>query len=191
MTEPSFEMLSSTLFWSAAILSAGVLFVLRIVDGRGSLVEQRREAFWIKGRRFLTQPVGVRLRFGSRPALDFGRPGSARFINPTFALGEILRREPVSLLGPTLAWLAVLFNEPVWAVGLATATLVWRLDYDADGLTWMKPSLRRRTLLLKVAFIAASGVWYATVIYAGLLLLMAILVLLGFAGAQATKSRRR
>ncbi len=191
MTELSFDLLSSPLFLAAAILSAFVLLVLRIIDQNGWLAERKLGTIWINGRRFSTQPVGIRVRFDSKPALDFGQPGSARFWNPKFACGEILLREPVSLLGPTLSWLAVLLGEPVWAMGLATATLVWRLDYDAAFLRWMTPPQRARTLAVKVVFIFASGAWYASAVLAGAVLLMVLLLVLGFAGSQATKSRRR
>ena len=142
---------------------------------------------WLPVKKIFT----LRVRFGSEAVLDSRPPAELCFWSPQFALSGILVREPASLLGPTAAWLAVLLGEPMWGAEIAGATLLWRVCYDFLVLHAMTPRQSMNTVGLKVIWICATGVWFASLIWVVFFVCLAVILLIGAFMAQSSKPRRR
>jgi hypothetical protein len=190
MIDPTFESLKTPLFLGPFIASAVVLFIIRMADIRACFAEKKHQATrvgWLPVKKIFA----LRVRFGSEAVLDSYPPAELCFWSPQFALSGILVREPASLLGPTAAWLAVLFGDPLMGAEIAGATLLWRMCYDVIVLHGMTPRQSATTVGLKVIWICATGVWFACLIWALLSALIIVAILIGAFTAQSGQSRRR
>ena len=190
MNDPTLESLQTPLFIAPFIVSAVVLFVIHISDIYARIAEKKHQATrvgWLPLKKMFT----LRVRFGADAVLDAYPPAELSFWNPKFALSGIFAHEPASLLGPTAAWLAVLFGDPLMGAEIAGATLLWRVCYDWVVLDKMTQRQRADTVGLKGIWIFSSGIWFASLIWALLSALIVVVIVIAVLMSQSGNTRRR
>lgn len=132
-----------------------------------------------------------RVRLGVAPLLAFGRPGTARFLSPTFLLSQVLPREPMSVLPITLSWLFLLADAPGWGAIAVIVGVAWRavVDWFLLPESWSSDE-RIETIKVKVAWCILSGVWLASIAAFAWAVLLGLMLVFALCAAGATKSRR-
>ncbi len=113
-------------FWARFLVSAFLLFCLRMVneDGLKPIYQRQRREFVLMG---YTNPDGI-IWIGDTPLLQIGTP-SLRFINPWFYLGLLLT-EPMSVLPWPISGMCILTHEWAAASAIASVATLWRVFWD-------------------------------------------------------------
>lgn len=189
MNSFSFDTISSPVFLGGLAGSVIVLGVIRCLDFAAAKAEA--EMNYDRTRRCYFTRLATRVRIGTTAVLSFGDANRARLWNPGFLLTEVGPREPMAIAPFTFAWLCVLFDEPGLAVQVAAFGLIWRgcVDY-CRSFSELPRQLRVRSVLLKLVWAGATGVWLASVAYLVLAALVALMILLALAGGGASRKRR-
>lgn len=189
MNALNIDTLYTPLYLCGLVTSAALLGLLRQREYAAEKAELVPH-FDPKQRMFLCRR-SHRVRLGVAPLLSLGRPGTARFLSPTFLLSEVLPREPMSLIPFMLSWLFLLADAPGWAAIAVIVGVAWRAVVDAVLLpkSWSSEE-RIETIKVKIAWCLLSGVWGASIAVYVWAVLIALMVVLAMCAAAATKSRR-
>jgi hypothetical protein len=189
MNALNFDTLYTPLYVAGLVSSAVLLAILRqreIVAAKAELVPQ-----FDPGRQIYVCRKSLRVRLGVEPILNFGRANTVRFLSPSFLFGEVLPREPLSVIPFTLAWLFLLADGPGWCAIAVIFGVSWRALVDALTLpkAWSADE-RIETVKLKLAWCILSGVWGASLVVFGAAMLVGLILVFAMCAAGATKSRR-
>ena len=183
-----FDTLQTGLCWAGFIFSGLVLGLIGSADVAAAA--QERVTDYVRTRRCNVTRILTRVRIGLTPVLHLGAAYHLPLINPGFLLTEILVREPLAIIVPTFAWSCVLFCEPELAAEVAVFGLIWRCVADSRAFAALPEQVRTGSVVLKVVWVCATGVWLASLLYLVVAAFIALLFVVGFAGAGASKKRR-
>jgi hypothetical protein len=179
----------SPLFLTGLAASGAILAVIRHQEAAAEKAQLVTSTDPVTGITLYPRPN--RVRVGVTPVLVFGKPNTGRFFSPTFLLCEVLTRQPLALLPFVASWLCFVADVTPWSGYLLGFGLVWRGVVDWSSLPKYWPTEERnRTVLLKLVWCAATGMWIASlVIFAWALILALFLVFALLAGGRSAKRR--
>ena len=189
MNDFEFSTLETPLFLGGCIGSCAVLGLIWYADLKAAQQEKPTHHDFYQHRN-VVRPA-TRIRIGADPILSLGQGKELRLINPSFLLVEIMGREPFSVLPVTFGWFCLLLGEPVWAAMSISGGLVWRAIVDLFILSpaWLGDK-KGSSVALKLAWVLATGVWLASLLYLFIAALLVLLVAVAFLASGTGKKRR-
>lgn len=182
------KLVQTDYFWCVSGIAAAILVFLRILAGRE--VTRARTHGW-EDRHGNLQPLGAfGISIGGKRIVQNGPP-RARFVNPAVFL-SYLCSEPTLLIWYVAGWLLLLqdwANASNWLL----AGFIWRISWDVVFRHSCQTSFgsRMSRALVKCAWACASGIFYAALSIAFVVILTFLLMGLALLMSGRGNGRKR